>query len=405
MLNSNLNYKQLNIKVFFVFLFFSASIFAQGFKFVIMSDSRGHYNGVNEPVLSAFVNDIVENHKDVKFILFAGDMIDGSWWEPEKTISQIEHWKEVMAPIYDNPNMIWPKVWPVVGNHEIRNRKDEEGFRKAFQNVYMNGPDDEKGLSYSFDFGNAHFTVINTDRWYYGAPNDTTDDRPAWHRIHRLDWVEKDLKAARERGIKRIFTVSHEMAFPVGGHLQDGLPNLGRDLIFPLDSARTEHLEHRDDFWNLLKKYDVDAHLCGHEHTYGRQSVDGIYQIIAGSAGAPLYHQNPKYGEETKDTLQYQEFTYTEALPYFKALDYNYGPGKKSQRSENFVGAIAFNYVIIDVQDDYADVVSYGIFPKEGTYDQIDDDYKIIVLDKFRMEKTLKNETERDEQKNNIIRK
>jgi hypothetical protein len=38
--------------------------FTQGFKFITMTDSRGAYNGVNEPVLSAFIQHILEEQTD-----------------------------------------------------------------------------------------------------------------------------------------------------------------------------------------------------------------------------------------------------------------------------------------------------------------------------------------------------
>ncbi len=63
---------------------------------------------------------------------------------------------------------------------------------------------------------------MNTDAWYYGDLSDTTDDRPNWHHIKYIDWVENDLKAAKERGVEHIFTFSHENAISYWSHLRDG---------------------------------------------------------------------------------------------------------------------------------------------------------------------------------------
>jgi len=38
--------------------------------------------------------------------------------------------------------------------------------------------------------------------------------------------------------VNHIFVLGHEMPFPIGGHLRDGLPNLGLKLTLPLDSTR-----------------------------------------------------------------------------------------------------------------------------------------------------------------------
>lgn len=365
-------------------LIFTASFsFGQGFKFAAMSDSRGSDNGVNTPVLTALVNHMLQNNPDIKFVVFAGDMVNGHRNDPERTKRELRHWKEVMAPVYNAPNLVWPKIWPVVGNHEIRHRKDEDNFREVFQDVYMNGPEEQKGLSYSFDFGNAHFCIINTDAWYYGDLTDTTDDRADWHYIKYIEWVENDLKAAKERGMKHIFTFSHEMPFPIGGHLHDGLPNLGWNLTPPLDSTRLWYLERRDKFWEIMKKHNADAHICGHEHTYGRQEVEGVFQILNGSSGAPLYNFNPRPEDDTKS--EKFEMTYEEAVPYYEVLNYNHGPGKNSQRSENFVGYKAFNYSVFEVLEEKVVVKTYGAFPKEGSNTEIGTDIKLI--DRFVIEK------------------
>ncbi len=365
--------------------FFSATVSAEGFKFITMSDSRGPYNGVNDSVLTKIVNHILKTQKGVKFLIFAGDMVNGHENNPELTFNELMHWKEVMKPVYESPDFVWPKIWPVVGNHEIRHRKDEDNFRKAFPDVFANGPDDERGLSYSFDFGNSHFIIVNTDRWYYGDPDDTTDDRRHWHYVKHLDWLEKELSAAKKRGAKHIFVFSHEMAFPTGGHLRDGLPNLTRNLVLPLDSTRIWYLERRNKFWELLKKYNVDAHICGHEHLYARQSVDGVYEIITGSSGAPLYEFNPRYRENPDTVYPGEEMSYGKAVKYYQVLKYNYGPGKNSQASENFFGLKAFNYTVYDVQDDYVLVETYGGFLKEGTHNILGTEIKLI--DKFYINK------------------
>ncbi len=350
-----------------------------------MSDSRGRYNGVNDSVLSKIVSNIIETQPDAKFVIFAGDMVDGNRIDPDRTYGELMHWKDVMAPIYESPNMIWPKIWPVVGNHEIQHREDEDNFRRAFPNVYANGPADEKGLSYSFDFENTHFTIVNTERWYYGDPNDTTDDRRDWHYVKHLDWLEDDLKSARERGIEHLFVASHDMIYPVGGHLRDGLANLRSNFTGEMDSTRTWYMDRRQTVIDLLEEYDVAAHICGHEHLYSRQKVNGVFEIIAGSTGAPLYYFNPVYRVDADSHYVGEEMSYTKAIPYYEALDYYYGPGENSQASRNFVGKQAFNYVVFDVQEDHITAKTYGAYPTEDSNNVIGT--KIELIDEFVISK------------------
>lgn len=372
------------IKYLLIVLIITSTVaFAQSFKFAAMSDSRGSDNGVNTPVVTALVNHLLENNPDLKFVVFAGDMVNGHKNNPALTRSELIHWKEVMAPIYNSPNIVWPGIWPAVGNHEIRHRDDENTFREIFPDVFMNGPDEQKGLSYSFDFGNSHFCVMNTDAWYHGDISDTTDDRPDWHYIKYLDWLESDLKAAHDKGMKHIFTFSHEMPFPIGGHLHDGLPNLGKDFKGVIDSTRQFYLGKRDKFWELMEEYNADAHICGHEHLYGREEVNGIYQVLTGSCGAPLYELNPRPEDDTEN--EHFEMSYEEAVPYYETLDYQHGLGKNSQRSNNFVGFRAFNYTVYEVTDDKVYVKTYGAFPKEGSSTEMGSE--IQLLDEFVMDK------------------
>jgi hypothetical protein len=359
--------------------------FAQEFSFAAMSDSRGRVNGVNESVLTALVNHFVANQHEAKFLFFIGDMVDGNIYDADITKAQMQFWKETMSPIYNNPNMIWPHIWPTVGNHEIRRREDEANFRSFFQNVFMNGPDDEKGLTYSFDFNNVHFALVNTNRWYYGDLNDTTDDKRDWHYVKDINWLENDLFATRQRHVKHIIVLGHEMPFPIGGHLKDGLPNLGSNLTLPLDSTRSWYLNQRNKFWELLSKYKVAAYICGHEHNYGRQSVDGVYQIVAGSSGAPLYYFNPKYGENPEHKLPGQEMIYNEAIPYYHVLNYKHGIDDNCQASEDFVGLRAFHYLIFNVKVDAIEVKTYGAFPKEGSLSEMGTE--INLVDEFIINK------------------
>ena len=370
-----------------LFLIFAVNIAAQDFKFVAMSDSRGSDNGVNDEVLSALVNHMVTKQQGVKFIVFPGDMVSGSRNSPKKTMQQLNHWKEIMSPIYNDTNMVWPKIWLAVGNHEVQNSSDEKIFKNEFQDVFMNGPSDEKGLTYSFDYNRVHFVFITTDRWHYSEADEISDDGSRdWHYVKHLDWLKNDLQKARERGNKFIFVMSHETAFPIGGHLRDGLPNLGRNLKLPLDSTRHWYINQRDKFWKILSENKVSAYICGHEHLYGRESIDSVYQITS-SCGAPLYHFNSTYGDNPIKKLHGQELTYNEALPYYKVLNYNYQPGGNAQASKDFVGRRAFVYVLFHVKSNEVDVKTFGAFPKKGTRTKLGG--KIKLLDSFTLKKRL----------------
>ncbi|MCI0474101.1 MAG: hypothetical protein L0Y76_11015 [Ignavibacteria bacterium] len=85
-----------------VLLCFASAGYAQSFKFAVMTDSRGSYNGVNEPVMSELVKHLNANHGDIIFLIFPGDMVNGSKTNPDSTFQSWLYWKDVMSPVYTN---------------------------------------------------------------------------------------------------------------------------------------------------------------------------------------------------------------------------------------------------------------------------------------------------------------
>ena len=53
--------------------------------------------------------------------------------------------------------------------------------------------------------------------------------------------------------------------------------------------------ESRDMLDALFAEFKVDAVFSGHEHYYERRTVDGIFYIITGGGGAPIYDKE-EYG-------------------------------------------------------------------------------------------------------------
>ncbi len=354
-----------------------AQIYAQNFKFAVMSDSRGEVNGVNEPVLKSLIQHLLKNNPDLKFILFLGDLVDGTWHNSAKNFAQFKYWKKVMKEVYEDKSLVGPKVYVSVGNHEIRTPEDEKNFRKIFTGLPQNGPADEKGLTYSFNYDGVHFVVLDTDPYHYGDTKNTKGNHINWHKFLHPKWLARDLKKARAKGAKWIFVGGHEMFFPVGGHLRDGLANLGRGFKYPPDSTAKARLAVHHKLWKILVDNKVTAYMSGHEHLYAREKVDGIFQIIAGSSGAPVYDFNPTYDQGDKKKVG-QEFTYEQALPYYKALGYNYGPGKNSQKSPDFFGVRAYHYVLFNVHPDSVSVKTFGMLIKKNTMTKTDSTIKLI---------------------------
>jgi len=307
---------------------------AEVFKFAFLSDSREgvgggerNYKGVNHRILTELFTDAFRKGAD--FIVFAGDLINGYTSNLRDFQMQLEAWKQTVEPIGH-----YIPIYEAMGNHDaalmlvyddgtehgvefdkIGEESAEEVFRKEFVNP-ENGPEPEgpglptyKENVYSFDYGNTHIVVFNTNYWWSSQPEKYGGNLEGYIMNKQMEWIEQDLSAARARGIKHILMFGHEPAFPNGGHVKDamcynfGVPEKNNGI------DRAYVIEMRDRFWEIVSKYHVLAVCFGDEHNYNRTLIDSktpvyldgspnpnfvnpVWQIISGDAGAPFYAQN-----------------------------------------------------------------------------------------------------------------
>jgi len=268
-----------------------------------MSDSRGEWrnphpdsalNGVNVVVLNKLARAAYE--KDAHFIVFVGDLISGYTRDISSIYLQYRTWKEAVAGV----NAYIP-IYEVVGNHDSsaphakRKPGKEDVFAEDIWRIVFtlpeNGPTNHPALPtylenvYSFNYAGCRFIILNSN--YYDLKGATPQDRFARtiDEIQR-DWLQLDLE--ENKNARFHFVFFHEPAYPCGGHLGSSLDHLP---------------DVRDAVMSILDKYRVDAFYCGHEHNYSRLLVNkrvnpnlkgGVWQIITGGAGAPLYPQDMK---------------------------------------------------------------------------------------------------------------
>lgn len=243
--------------------------------------------------------------------IFTGDLINGYTTREDDFHAQLRSWKRIHGPFLHEV-----ALYTGMGNHESLidifedgTQVDKQGeqsaeavFAAEFLNP-MNGPEPErpglppyKGNVYSFDYGACHFTQLNSDYWYSSRPQQHTGNPFGRLLPGQLDWLEKDLKAARSAGMRHIFVFVHEPAFPNGGHMQDSL----------WEGGKPEGVKTRDRFWTIVSQAGARAVFSGHEHNYSRTLIDDktpvhsdgtanadflkpVWQITQGAAGAPFY--------------------------------------------------------------------------------------------------------------------
>jgi hypothetical protein len=166
-------------------------------------------------------------------------------------------------------NTTW---YVVVGNHELDDPKglDMKWIREQFYSlpgIVNKGPAGCEETTYSFDYRNAHFIVLNE---YYDGKSDTGTDGDVVPEL--LSWLKEDLDKNTKPAV---FVFGHEPAFPVPDEHWGTVRHKGDSL--------NRHAENRDAFWNLLEDKGAAAYICGHIHRYShyRHEEGNVWQITA----------------------------------------------------------------------------------------------------------------------------
>jgi 3',5'-cyclic AMP phosphodiesterase CpdA len=198
------------------------------FHFVILGDLTGEAQpGIFEQVAKKAA---AENPA---FIVGVGDMIQGL--DDSRAESEWREAKRILAPLDRFPLYLAP------GNHDIWSALSEALFVKYSGHA----------LHYGFDYGGAHFTVLDDSR---------SDSLSA----EELAFLESDLKAHAAQHPK--FIVSHRPSWIV--------PAMLRNPNFPLHQ--------------LARRYGVQYIIAGHIHQLIHISLDGIDYVSMPSAGGHL---------------------------------------------------------------------------------------------------------------------
>jgi hypothetical protein len=174
--------------------------------------------------------------------------------------------------------------YPVVGNHELPNagHESETGANMAWLRDYdydtngdgvppdiVNlGPSGCPSTTFSFDYENAHFVLLNE---YCDAGGDTVTNGDVTD--HLYNWLADDLAATSN---PFVFVFGHEPAYPQ--------PDTDTGRVRHLGDSLDQYPANRDRFWNLLKSEEVTAYICGHTHNFSAARIDGVWQVDVGHA-------------------------------------------------------------------------------------------------------------------------
>lgn len=278
----------------FIFLFllvllasYSNKTSSQESKTITFVSSPDLYNfDVPEPwprwdkAVDFFFEKVKEEKPD--FMLIAGDLVNGHWWEGEKCIEQMgtlyyAGWKRRIEKH-------GIKYYTAVGDHELGD--DPWPVEKAvlvpyFEKTYndmlqmpQNGPENKKGLAYYVREGNLLMVTVET----FEMEGDTL---LADVRGEQLEWFKKVLNENSDAKFK-----------VVQGHVAIW----GGDTIKDRSSSRLFLQQGKEnEFYKTMAAYDVDLYLCGEFHDVTVLESDGIWQIVHGSS----------WGREVVNTQDY----------------------------------------------------------------------------------------------------
>ena len=226
---------------------------AAQFQCVVFGDTRTRHD-VHRSVVNAILK-----YADPDFVVNTGDLVadgrDTSLWP---VFFDIE--RELLRKA---------AFFPILGNHE-NNAKNFYDFLDA--RPY-----------YSFDWGSAHFTLIDSDIANAGGTQAEKD--AFWEKETR--WLEEDLRSAQGADF-RFLVAHHPPMTAVRGRQKDN--------------------RHMAALEPMFEKYRVSAGFFGHDHNYQHYLKNGVHYIVTGGGGAPLYDVDTPPAGITKKVERTENF-------------------------------------------------------------------------------------------------
>ncbi|MDR3590650.1 MAG: metallophosphoesterase family protein [Negativicutes bacterium] len=236
------------------------------FEFLVFGDSQSGL--ANNPEYSPWrttVHNASAAHPAAAFFMVIGDLVEVG--------QSYEHWNNWYAAAKDVIEKV--PLMAVLGNHETYDVLAENHSSLPFYftrqiKLPSNGPEPLKGQAYSFDYGNAHFAVIDSQEAEEGQYMPDMLQREA-------AWLDQDLAAAGQKW-KLVFfhkTPYYNKAIRANEKIKAAL--------LP-----------------IIDKHHVDLVVNGHDHGYSRtyplaqdsfvdSPAKGTVYVVAGRSGNKFY--------------------------------------------------------------------------------------------------------------------
>jgi uncharacterized protein (UPF0333 family) len=245
---------------------------AEPFTFLFTTDSQASDLNGNK-IYGNILTKALETYPDARFLLHGGDIVDDG--------AKMDQWEN----FFDVIEGVTPKLslHAVLGNHDVYG-DGEYLFQSFFQNP-ENGPEGEKEWVYSFDYGDVHFAMLNSESG--------SDSMKA-----QAEWLRQDMKNSNKPWKVVMFHRAPYHSNPLRG----------------VDATQSI-------FAPVVEELDIDLAIVGHDHAYARtfpmkggvaaEQGKGTVYVIGGSSG-PKFYPEEKY--------DYLEFLYGEDKQVFTAV-------------------------------------------------------------------------------------
>jgi 3',5'-cyclic AMP phosphodiesterase CpdA len=238
--------------------FTTAPAKVESFRFLLFGDSQGNSYELWQRTLKTSY----ARNPDVAFMMNIGDLVDIGL--------SYDQWNDWFQAGQGVINTI--PVMPVMGNHEtytIEWKIAQPLLYTGFFRLPSNGPKNLAGKVYSFDYGNVHFSILDSQlqeeaEW---IPEMLTSQQ---------EWLEKDLASTKKRW-KLVF--------------------IHRPVHHNRPSDGDEDL--RDAFTPLFERYHVDVVFSGHDHVYARSYPMVGDKWMDEKGDGPVYITTGRSGKKT----------------------------------------------------------------------------------------------------------
>ncbi len=285
------------------------------FVFVTDSHTKGD-NGLE--TYQQLIQHAFTNYPGTQFVMHGGDMVDDG--------AVLNEWNQ-----FREASSVYAASVPsayAMGNHDVKGG-GKYIFAKGL-GLPLNGPEVQKEYAYSFDSGEVHFVVLNSEA------DEVTMGKQA-------EWLREDLLNSNKKWKIVMF---HKPAY----HTEDGRGNL-------IEYTQTY-------FAPILEELKVDLVLEGHDHVYARtypmskgkplpSGEQGTVYLDGGASGWKFY-DGSKY--------EYLDFMFDEDVPVYSAIQVSHDQiiiQARTTQSAEFID----NYTI--VKKDERTLISVAVAPAE----------------------------------------